>query len=243
MNFILDLLFPIQCLGCGQEENFTPRLLEKNNGQNIYSAKKGAGFICPACFEKIPLDPKIIYFKQSPLIGLMTVSSYKHPLLKEAIRRYKYDFVKGLAKPLAQLLVIGMRGSPPFWGAAPHSSFLLVPVPLHQKRLRWRGFNQAELLAQEISQALNIPLINNVLKRVRHGLAQAQIKNSQEREKNVKEAFALGALGSDPYEGLTLTTIILIDDISTTGATLKECARVLKKAGAQKIWGLVLAKG
>lgn len=213
-NFVLDLLFPIQCLGCGQEGNF----------------------ICPACFEKIPLEQKIIYFKKSPLIGSIIASSYKSPLLKEAIHKYKYSFVKGLAKPLGQLMIKASQEQP--WLMS--GKVVFVPVPLHQKRLRWRGFNQAELLAQETGQALNIPLINDVLKRAKHGAPQAQIKNSQEREKNVKEVFGLRR---PLTANLQHSTIVLVDDVSTTGATLKECARVLKKAGAQKIWGLVLAKG
>lgn len=221
-SFILDLLFPVQCLGCGQEGKY----------------------ICPVCFEKIPLEQKIIYRagpKKSPLTGLITAGFYNYPLLKEAIRRYKYDFVKGLARPLGQLMVKSLETGmvlKQYQNSSPKKLFL-IPVPLHQKRLRWRGFNQAELLAQEISQTLNLPL-SNVLERIKRALPQVKIKEASERKRNIKNVFRLRQpLNSD----LQHSTIILIDDVLTTGATLKECAGILKKAGAKKIWGLVLARG
>ena len=114
-NFVLDILFPIQCLGCGQEGNF----------------------ICPDCLDKIPLRQKIVYFKKSPLIGLIIASSYKSPLLKSAIHKYKYDFVRDLAKPLGELMTKAVQEQ--LWLAS--AKAILIPVPLHQKRLRWRGFN------------------------------------------------------------------------------------------------------
>lgn len=212
-EFILDLLFPIRCLGCGQEREF----------------------ICSTCFEEIPLNKEPPLISQEPtLAGLMVASDYDYPLVKQAIHRYKYDFVKDLAKPLGQLMIkkltatLYRKGTP----------FILIPVPLHKKRLRWRGFNQAELLAEVISQEIKIPLISNLLVRARHDLPQVQIKSSQERKENIKHAFKL-------RHGLDLEnkTIILVDDVSTTGATLEECAKVLKPLQPKQIWGLVVARG
>lgn len=202
---ILDLFFPINCLGCGQEEQF----------------------ICPSCFKKIPLN------KKSPLKRLIIASDYQYPLIKQAIHRYKYDFVKDLAEPLGQLMVKVIRER--FFENA-----LLIPVPLHKKRLRWRGFNQAELLSLEISRNLDIPMVNDILIRTKHNLPQVNIKNSQERKENIKRAFQLSPR---PSLNIRNKTIILVDDVCTTGATLEECAKVLKRLKPKQIWGLVVARG
>ncbi|MBL7154887.1 MAG: ComF family protein [Candidatus Portnoybacteria bacterium] len=225
---ILDLFFPINCLGCGQE------------GQ----------FICPACFEQIPLNRETPFkFSSTSLTGLMIASDYDYPLVKQAIHRYKYDFVKDLAEPLGQLMA-NRLGAILSTSKVSWDSTLLIPVPLHKKRLRWRGFNQAELLAQKISQELRIPLINNLLIRAKYRLPQMAIKSSQERKANIKQAFELKKPKrlvlknfKDDASGFKNKTIILVDDVSTTGATLEECAQVLKRLKPKQIWGLVIARG
>ncbi len=287
---ILDLFFPINCLGCGRE------------GQ----------FICPACLRKIPLNQKTLFrFNQAwPLTGLIAAGDYSHPLIKEAIHRHKYDLVKDLAGPLGGLMTkkltstkefaflkqrvaieaqspkATVRKGDPLFQKMSLKNIVLIPIPLHPKRLRWRGFNQAELLAQVVSQQLGIPLAENVLRRVKYRLPQMAIKSSQQRKDNIKGAFELTERGrasrfqvkgvhqdstkgcsfglrplrskghirkGDPWQdrvrktyppkALKNKTIILIDDVATTGATLTECARVLKPLRPKEIWGLVIAHG
>ncbi len=218
-KFILDLFFPIHCLGCHREGEF----------------------ICFSCLKQVPLNrEQLTKFRQkSPLTGLITASDYDYPLVKQAIHRYKYDFIKELAKPLGKLMIKKLIT----WPKTVKKDTFLIPVPLHKKRLRWRGFNQAELLAKVVSQELRIPLINNFLVRTRYGLPQVQIKSPPERKANIKKAFEIGTVPA--WQGLSLfnKTIILVDDISTTGATLKECAKTLKSLKPKEIWGLVVAKG
>jgi competence protein ComFC len=218
---ILDLLMPINCLGCGRE------------GQ----------FICPTCLGKIPLNQKSpfrfnqVRFNQGqPMTGLIVTSHYEYPLIKEAIHRYKYDLVKDLAGPLGRLMAKQLSAC---LKISEEDTFLLA-VPLHPKRLRWRGFNQAELLAQVISQQSGIPLAENILRRSKYRLPQMAIKSSQQRKENIKEAFQLG---SPSIPQIKNKTIILVDDVSTTGATLAECARILKPLHPKEIWGLVIAHG
>jgi len=247
---ILDLFFPINCLGCGREGRF----------------------ICPACLKKISLNQKtMIRFKHDwPLAGLVTASHYERPLVKEAIHRYKYDFIKDLAEPLGQLMVKALR-------EGHFENALLIPIPLHKKRLKWRGFNQAELLAQVVSRQSEIPLAKNILKRTKYRLPQMAIKSSQQRKENIKGAFELTEGDSrvvlsttafrswrkaveSQWQPLNLSpkkhiqkasllkstqnkTIILVDDVATTGATLTECARLLKSLRPKQIWGLVIAHG
>jgi len=217
-KIILDLLFPIYCLGCGREKEF----------------------ICSTCFKEMPLakEPPLISPK-SALTGLVVASDYNYPLVKQAIHRYKYNFIKDLANPLGQLMIKKLTGYPKIVT----KKSVLIPVPLHQKRLRWRGFNQAALLAEVVSQELKIPVVNNILIRSKYGLPQVNIKGSQQRKANIEKAFEIGTVPAKQGLSLSNKTIILVDDISTTGATLEECALTLRPLKPKEIWGLVVAKG
>ena len=115
---------------------------------------------------------------------------------------------------------------------------LLIPVPLSKKRLNWRGFNQAGLLAKDISDAYYMSYRGDILTRTADSKHQADIKVKEDRIHNIRNNFAVtnGALARD-------RTIILVDDICTTGATLNECAKVLKENGAKKVIGFVIARG
>lgn len=113
---------------------------------------------------------------------------------------------------------------------------VLVPVPVHPSRRRSRGFNQAEILAEKVGRQLGIPVCPNGLKRVKKTLPQKEL-NPQERLLNLRQAFAPGAL---PEEA---KTVLLVDDIYTTGSTVEACARVLRGMGAEKVYGLTLCVG
>ncbi|GAI53812.1 unnamed protein product [marine sediment metagenome] len=113
---------------------------------------------------------------------------------------------------------------------------VLVPVPLHQKRLRERGYNQSRLLAQELGKLINLPVVDNCLVRKKHAPPQARSLTVDERRSNVADAFAYRD------QRLKDKQVLLIDDVSTSGATLDTCAAALKAAGAISVWGLVLAR-
>jgi ComF family protein len=112
----------------------------------------------------------------------------------------------------------------------------MVPVPLHHKRLRERGYNQSHLLAQELSKLTGLPLADNCLIRKRHTPPQARTTTVDERQSNVADAF------SCRDRRLENKQVLLIDDVSTSGSTLDACAQALKAAGASSVWGLVLAR-
>lgn len=112
---------------------------------------------------------------------------------------------------------------------------LLIPVPLHPKRLRERGFNQALLLAKELSRRTQIPYQGRILKKKKPTPPQVQL-NAGERERGVKGAFHL-----TDREGVEGKTILLIDDVYTTGATVNECSKVLIRGGARRVDVLTLA--
>jgi len=113
---------------------------------------------------------------------------------------------------------------------------VLVPVPLHQKRLRERGYNQSSLLARELSKLINLPVVDDCLTRQRHAPPQARTSTVEERQHNIAGAFACR-----DYR-LRDKQVLLIDDVSTSGATLDACAAALKAAGTTSVWGLVMAR-
>lgn len=205
-KFILDILFPIECLGCGKE----------------------SVWLCDKCLETIPLG--VNFIERKYLDRVLICGSYDNELLKKAIHTFKYDYASELCEPLGKLLLKILRK------VSLPEEFILVPIPLHKKRLKERGFNQAELLAQEIAKGFNAPVLK-ALCRSRHTLPQVDL-NEKERLKNVQGVF-------DCQEHLKIKNknVILIDDVLTTGATMEECARILKRNGVREVWGLVLAKG
>ncbi len=224
-SFLLDLLFPIECLSCQLEGKY----------------------LCDDCLAKINSnDAKYLALatsnlKISNLDKIFIAGNYEDPLLKDIILKYKYNFISPLGNILADFLIEfwkkEMITTIPTLGSQvlPISSPLVIPIPLSKKRLRWRGFNQAEIIARDFSAAFNYKL-NLDLQRVKSQAPQATLSES-ERLANMKSAFS--------WKGSNLSgkIIILIDDVITTGATLNEAASVLKTAGASKVYGLVLAKG
>ncbi|NJN95963.1 MAG: ComF family protein [Anaerolineales bacterium] len=112
---------------------------------------------------------------------------------------------------------------------------VIMPVPLHPSRLRERGYNQSELLAKSLSELLDLPLDSRTLQRTRSTKSQMTL-GFNERHQNVAEAFAC-----ESFAG-TGQTILLVDDVCTTGSTLDACADALKKMGVGAVWGLTLAK-
>jgi len=115
---------------------------------------------------------------------------------------------------------------------------LIIPVPLHWRRLITRRYNQAFLLGKELSKLTNVPLLADGLKRVRHTPAQTSL-DWKHRQKNVKDAFGINAKHADDISG---KTVILVDDVMTTGATLRACVKLLKKAKASRVYVMTLAR-
>lgn len=226
-DFVLDLLFPIECLNCRSEGDY----------------------LCEQCFQQLRFNNEK-YLKQaranlkiSHLKKIYIAGDYESSILHNLIIKYKYNFLSALGKTLARFLIN-------FWqervlqeeawqeqvlNDPKTSPPLIIPIPLAKTRERWRGFNQAEIIAREFCFYFNYEL-NLDLKRPRQQKPQATL-NEVKRLENIKSAFV--------WRGKNLTgqKIILLDDVITTGATLNEAARILKIAGAKEIYALVLAKG
>ncbi len=222
----LDILFPIRCAGC----------------------QRSGHVLCPSCIAQIqplpspfcqlcgtPLPPegtcKSCQYHPLKLNGQRAVSLYQEPL-RACIHALKYDGNTRLAEPLGLLLAqaytrYGLQAD------------MLIPVPLHSERQQQRGYNHASLLAGVCSAQLGVPVNDSVLVRHRATVAQVDL-HPRERYQNVAGAFACAsASASGALHG---RRVVIIDDVSTTGATLEACATPVFAAGAAAVWGLVLAR-
>jgi len=151
--------------------------------------------------------------------------------VKELLHSFKYTPKPHLRKPLALLITNGLEKC-----SGEVTPDMIVPVPLHRKKIRQRGFNQAILLGEMISKDWKIRLERNVLQRIRWTEPQVNL-SGDDRRKNVIGAFAIA-----PGISLTGNSILLIDDVFTTGSTLNECAKTLKNAGAEKVYAVTVAR-
>jgi ComF family protein len=112
---------------------------------------------------------------------------------------------------------------------------VIVPVPLHRRRLKERGYNQALLLAERLGEAVGVPIAHDLLYRNRHTMSQARL-NAQERRRNVEDAFSCADRSVQDKR------VLLVDDVCTTGATLEACSVALKERGALSVWALTVAR-
>jgi competence protein ComFC len=240
LAFFFDLIWPRSCFGCGADGTYACKnCLDKIN----FSFKK----ICFGCNAENEDDRICSKCKKDFYIdGCLFALNYEDPLVKKLVKAFKFGFIRELAGPLggylADLLLPPLiKGDRPVLSLPKGGDFslqqpLLIPIPLFPRRERWRGFNQAVLLAQKTSGLCGIALMENKLRRIKNNKPQSLL-GGQERKANVLGAFGFNG------EKLDGQTIYLIDDVITTGATLNECARVLKENGAGEVWGLVVAKG
>ncbi len=211
-RFFLDLLFPRTCFGCKKEQTY----------------------LCQDCESILEVFYTHQKFKNPKLDDLYFAVSYEKPLVKRLITQFKYQpFVKELSQNLSQLIINHFQLIE--FNNHEFKNFLIVPVPLYIKRLKWRGFNQAKELSKHLSKFFGIPLINDVL--IKNKRTKLQMELSKEkREQNIINAFE--CINEEKIQN---RNILLVDDIYTTGSTITECARILKNSGAKEVIGTVIA--
>lgn len=234
-----DLLFPPRCAICAEllEPDAPPALLSKD--------------FCPDCRDGLEPIPEAhcrlcgIPFKttlptvhtcaqclrRTPAFDQALAAGKFSGSLRKAIHIFKYSGRGGLARPLARFMALEL--DPPFY---PPQTELILPVPLHWRRLRERGFNQALFLARELFAAHKDRIRYDLLTRTRWTEPQINF-SGPERHRNVRHAFDV----TDP-DKVKGKSVMLVDDVFTTGATVNECARVLQKAGAETVLVLTLAR-
>jgi len=231
VNLILDLLFPKKCVGCQKEGQYFC--------QDCIGNILQTDLVCPKC-EKLAMGGQTHPICRRPfgLDGLWSLGIYQDPL-RSAIQTLKYKRVKELAEVLVNITL-------EYW--ARYQTFVfdqikkdggtgwvVVPVPLFWWRENSRGYNQSAEIGQLLASKLGLEYAKD-LQRVRYTKSQVRLKG-KERHQNIRNAFSL----SNNHEPIT-NNVLLIDDVWTTGSTLRECCYILKRSGAKKVWALTLAR-
>jgi ComF family protein len=179
----------------------------------------GEGYVCGPCLQEKK------YFEVHRSSGLYEGA------LKEAIHTFKYRGVFSFVRFFGDLLQPTLQTL-----SRDYPVDVMIPVPLHIRRLRERGFNQALLLVKELSKRIGIPYEGSALKKIKDTPVQISLKK-RERRKNLTGAFQV-----TDTEALKGKSVVLVDDVYTTGATVNECSRTLLKAGAERVAVLTVAR-
>lgn len=227
--YILDFIFPRRCVSCNKIGRY---FCIKCISQIKFIDRQ----ICPVCSHHAidgATHPRCR--TRYSLDGLTSIFRYDG-IIRRAVKSIKYRFVSDLSKEFISLIPSS------FFQLiiSNYQSSILIPIPLHISRFRFRGYNQAEVLSRIFSQRLNIPIQTDILKRIRKTIPQVEMKNREKRLKNMDGVFAVNNL---TMKQLSNVTILLFDDVYTTGATLRSAANILKRAGAKKVWGITLTHG
>jgi competence protein ComFC len=212
---VINLFFPPLCPGCNQ------RINELRSG------------ICPDCWEQvIPLLPLEVKAKQVPehLDAIFPVFKF-NPLIQNLVHALKYQGLKSLGVALGKYAGIQVR---PMISTEPDT--VLIPIPLHPIKLRERGYNQSDYIADGFAISLQLPVRKDILRRIKNTVTQTQL-TAEERHQNMQDAFSV----KKNVDLTKVKNVILIDDVLTTGSTMNSAAEVLKKVGIQRIYGLTVA--
>jgi competence protein ComFC len=218
-NLILDIIFPPLCLSC--------RI-------NLLGQEEKENLLCNACFNNIPIFKTI--FRTSSH-QLLSVSSYENIAIQKLIHYFKYEGFLSASSPIEKLVAeyLNNINAQKFIS----SETIIIPIPLHKSRIRKRGFNQAEIIANILGKQLNLQVKNKILKRIKNTEQQMSIKDNEKRIMNVKNCFILN---QEAKEKIKDKPIILVDDVYTSGATINEAIGTLKKCELRETLIFVLAK-
>jgi ComF family protein len=232
---ILDFILPTSCSFCNDRIGDSRFPFICSTCWSDFALLQGP--LCPQCGrpfdspEALSSSPEHVCLacrRSPPLFDQALSVGYFEGSLREAVHQFKYRPCRSLGKPLGDWMATNVR--------LVSNIDIIMPVPLHAKRLRQRGFNQALLLAHRLSEIHGIPCSCDNLYRSRPTRPQVELTGA-ERIRNVTGAFTLRKAGD-----ILNRSVVLVDDVFTTGATMNECASVLKKAGAAQVSGLTLAR-
>jgi len=209
---LLDLIFPPKCPFC----------------QAVLDDPRAP--VCPRCQPDLPwLTGGAEERRVDNADGCFSPLAYRGAV-PEAVRRYKFGRVRALGKPFAVLMARCMKG------CLPQRADVICWAPLSKKRLRERGFDQAELLAREVGRLQSVPA-QPMLWKLRNTVPQSGLEESAARRANARGVYALM-----PGVDLSGRRVVLVDDVVTSGSTLSECAILLRRAGAEEVYCLTLAQ-
>jgi len=232
IEFLLSIFFPKRCVNC----------------------KRFGKYICDECFTRISfasfskcivcMKPSISglthnrCLKRYSVDGMFAALEYKS-VVKKAIYNYKYEpYIYKLSEIFTRLMYESFIQNEVLMSSLTASDNVWITcVPLHRKRLNKRGYNQSVLLGKKIALKFGLPFSSRLLSRIRDTKPQFKLKK-KERAQNILGAFELNPKLAGKTKG---KTVFLVDDVFTSGATIRECGKVLKKSGAKKVYGLALA--
>ena len=217
---VLDLLVPMACVECGDEGSplclrCEPTLPSLRRPYCSRCAEPNAPLICRRCSQTHPAFDRI----RAPYLA--------EGAARELIHRLKYNDARAYSERIAELLAA-------FVEREQIGADVIMPVPLHPSRERERGYNQSALIARDLARAVGIATDSRSLRRVTGGPAQVTLPGADARRAGVEGAFEC--------EPISAVTVLLIDDVVTTGATMSDCARALKRAGARVVVGLAFTR-
>ncbi len=225
---LVDLLFPKRCLQCG----------------------RSGTYICTNCIAKVKLAKQLCIECQKPAIDGIThvgclkpfglngvLAGYEYRgVIKRVVKSIKYRFATDMAEEVAGLLVNQLQDG---INALPENS-LIIPVPLHERRQRWRGFNQAEELGRIIARKMGWRFHPSLMLRTKYTIPQVELKGDNRRS-NIKRAFGLNPRYQKSINNHQ--SLIVFDDVVTTGATIREVCKVIKHYNKSlSVWGLSIAR-
>lgn len=210
-EWLLELFYPTKCSFCHK--------LMGDSGKKV----------CRRCLESLPLTPKGAQLQKFPFLAACASPLYYEGDVRASLLRYKFHHLTAYAHIYAEFMAkcIDENGI---------SCDIITWVPLSRRRLRKRGYDQARLIAQELSQIYGLECCR-LLKKTKHNPAQSGTGSAEKRRANVSGVYAAAA-----HEKIRGRRILLVDDIVTTGSTLSECARVLLMAGAENVWAATVAR-
>jgi competence protein ComFC len=224
---ILDFFFPKRCLGCGKiGRYFCLNCQTKIRFVALHES------ICPMC-EKQAIDGAThpVCKMRYSLDGLTSFFHYEK-IIQRAIKSIKYRYVSDIAKEFVDLVPQGfLRDSVGIKGTC-----VVVPIPLHPSRQKERGFNQAEIMGRMVAKRLQIPLVVGILKRQKKTVPQVEMRDKKQRLKNMDGVFVVEDNNKLPE------SVLLFDDVFTTGATMRAAANVLKRAGVRFVRGITMSR-
>lgn len=226
-DWIVGLLWPVRCAACGRIGPAACRTC-------LTSLKPPSTQRCPGCGHHSRDGAPCAGCRGRCMLDRLVSATPLDALSEKLVHTFKYRGIRVLAAPLAERTCDLVLRVPKGAALMSHNP-IIVPVPLHSHRLRERDFNQAELLARHIAAITALPFRADLLARTRHTPQQAKAASRAVRRENMQGAFC-----ARDVHGLK---ILLIDDVSTTGATLEDCARALKEAGATSVAALTFAHG
>lgn len=212
INVFLEMLFPSKCIGCN----------------------KNSQIICQNCTDKLPKA------ERPTEESIMAVYDYRDPVVKKAVWNLKYYHMGYIGQKMGQLLyshlLEDIADIKMFSQGLP---IYVIPVPISDDKRKNRGYNQSEILARSFCKEGGVKLFelrNNIIYKKSNTIPQARLTNRNKRLQNIKGAF--GIRNEREVKG---KTIIIIDDVTTTGGTMLEIMKVLKKHKAKKVWGFAVA--